>query len=169
MARPNPSTYAAYYETYINKVPQNNVNEALKMNTDAFIDFLESLTEEKSDYAYAPGKWTLKEVLLHLSDAEHIFSYRALRIARNDQTPLSGFEENEYVPFSNASYRTLASIIDELKAVRASTQILFSSFDAEGLARLGTASNHPVGVLAIGFIIAGHTYHHMQIIKERYL
>ncbi|SMO62239.1 DinB family protein [Solitalea koreensis] len=169
MARPNSSTYAPYYETYIKKVPEDNVNEALKKNTEVFLDFLENLPEAKSDYAYAPGKWTLKEVLLHLSDAERIFSYRALRIARNDQTPLAGFEEDEYVPYSNASYRTLASIIDELKVVRTSTQILFNSFNADALDRMGTASNHPVGVCALGFIIAGHTYHHMQIIKERYL
>ena len=133
------------------------------------MDFYTSLPEEKADHRYAEGKWSIKELLLHMIDAERIFGYRALRIARKDQTPLPGFDENSYTPASKASGRTLQSLKDEFAAVRKATDILLSTFDEEQLSQRGTASNHPVTANAIAFIIFGHLIHHKQILEERYL
>ena len=130
---------------------------------------MKSIANDKLEYRYDKGKWTIKEVIQHLMDAERIFAYRALRIARQDQTPLPGFEQNDYVQPSQANERSLDDLINEFKAIRASTVALFNSFTDKMLLAKGTASNSPVSVRAIGFIIMGHEIHHCQVIKERYL
>jgi uncharacterized damage-inducible protein DinB len=169
MPRPQPNDYAAYYNTYISKVEGENVKEIISKYSEPLLQFYNSLPEDKADYAYAEGKWTVKELLLHIIDAERIFGYRALRIARKDQTPLPGFDENAYTPVSKATQRNLQSLKDEFAAVRQATDILFDTFDEEQLSQTGTASNQPVTANAIGFIIFGHMIHHKQILEERYL
>jgi uncharacterized damage-inducible protein DinB len=169
MPRPQPNDYAAYYNTYISKVEGENVKEIIAKYSEPLLQFYNSLPEDKADYAYAEGKWTVKELLLHMIDAERIFSYRALRIARKDQTPLPGFDENAYTPVSKATERSLQSLKDEFAAVRKATNILFDTFDEEQLSQTGTASNQPVTANAIGFIVFGHMIHHKQILEERYL
>ncbi len=169
MARPRPGDYAAYYETYIGKVKGDTVKEIISTYSQPMLQFYTSLPEDKADHRYAEGKWTVKELLLHIIDAERIFGYRALRIARKDQTPLPGFDENTYTPASKASERSLQSLKEEFAAVRKSTDILLGTFDEEQLSQKGTASNQPVTANAIAFIIYGHMIHHKQVLEERYL
>ena len=169
MARPQPNDYAAYYESYVGKVKGDSVKEIISTYSQPMLDFYSSLPEEKAGYKYAEGKWCVKELLLHMIDAERVFSYRALRIARKDQTPLPGFDENSYTPASKASARSLQSLKDEFIAVRKATDILLSTFDEEQLSQRGTASEQPVTANAIAFIIFGHLIHHKQILEERYL
>lgn len=169
MARPQPNDYAAYYGTYIGKVQGDSVKDIISRYSEPMMQFYTSLPEEKADYAYAPGKWTIKELLLHIIDAERIFSYRALRIARKDTTPLPGFDENAYAPVSKAARRSLQSLKDEFAAVRKATDIMLGTFDEEQLDQTGTASNNPVTANAIAFIVFGHMLHHKQVIEERYL
>jgi uncharacterized damage-inducible protein DinB len=143
--------------------------EELHHGKQLFLSLLDETPKEKLEYAYAEGKWTLAEVLLHIIDAERVFQYRALRFARNDKTPLPGFDQDVYVPHSNASKRTIEDIKEEYMAVRQSTILLFNSFDDEALQRLGVSSGSPLSVRATGFIISGHQAHHLKIIRERYL
>lgn len=168
ITKPTPQEYAPYYGTYINKVQPDNLLEVLHLHTDSFTDFIKSIPEQKADYAYAAKKWTVKEVLLHIIDAERIFAYRALRFARNDKTELPGFDENDYVPFSNAGVRSLSSIVEEFTAVRYATITLFNSFDEAAFMRSGIASNNTMSVRALGFVLIGHAEHHRQILIERY-
>jgi uncharacterized damage-inducible protein DinB len=169
MSRPQSNDYAAYYSTYISKVEGDTIKEVIKKYSEPLLQFYTSLPEDKADHRYAEGKWTVKELLLHIIDAERIFSYRALRIARKDKTPLPGFDENAYTPASKASDRTLQSLEDEFAAVRKATDIMISTFDKEQLSERGTASDQPVTVNAIAFIMFGHMIHHKQILQERYL
>ena len=169
MPRPQPTDYAAYYETYVGKVKGDSALEIIRNYSKPMLEFYTSLPEDKADHAYAEGKWTVKELLLHIIDAERIFSYRALRIARKDTTPLPSFDENSYAIASKASQRSLASLKDEFKAVRDATDIMLGTFDEEQLSQPGTASNQPVTANAIAFIIFGHMIHHKQVLEERYL
>ena len=169
VTQPTSQEYAPYFGTYISKVQQNDLLEALRLHTDSFTTFIKNIPEHKADYAYAEGKWTVKEVLLHIIDAERIFAYRALRFARNDKTALPGFEENYYVPFSNAGVRSLSSILEEFIAVRNATTTLFNSFDEAAYMRSGVASNNTMSVRALGYIILGHAEHHKLVLEERYL
>jgi len=167
--RPAPTEYGPYYQGYVNKVKTDNLYEALLKGQKSTVDFFKNLPAEKWNYRYAPEKWTIKEVLLHLIDGERIFAYRALRIARNDTTPMPGFDENVFVANCQADKRTPDSLIEEYKAVRNATIHLFGSLNEETVNRKGTASNQPATPLALGFITAGHELHHIDIIKERYL
>lgn len=167
--RPEQGTYPAFLETYISKVKEDNILTALKANTQLLESFLKSIPQDKGDYAYAPGKWTIKQLIIHISDAERIFSYRALRFARGDaQQPLP-FEEDDYAKNSNADKRTLSSVIEELLAIRKATTLLFESFSEETLALTGTTSLGKVTVNSIGYAISGHAAHHIGVAKERYL
>lgn len=167
--RPQTSEYGLYYQAYINKVETDNLNEALRRGKTTTLDFFTNLPEDKWDYRYAPEKWTVKEMLLHIIDAERVFAYRALRIGRSDETPLPGFDENTYAANSRANSRSPKSLLAEYETVREATLSLYQSFDETALKRIGTASNNPASPRAIGFIIAGHEIHHMGVIKERYL
>ena len=124
---------------------------------------------DKFDYRYAEGKWTIKDIIQHIIDAERIFSYRALRFARNDKAELPGFEENEYVEEANGNQRSIMELLTELSSVRHATLLLFKSFNEEQVCRVGIASNNPMSVRAIGFVIIGHQNHHQKIFEERYL
>lgn len=161
--------YNPFYQTYINKAQNVDLKRGLRQSFESVIEFLNTIPEDKLEYRYADGKWTIKEVIQHIIDAERIFAYRALRIARQDQTPLPGFEENDYVPASFANNRSRAQLLADYSAVRQATLSLFDSFTNDMLLQVGIASNSPISVRALGFITIGHEQHHCQVIKERYL
>jgi uncharacterized damage-inducible protein DinB len=165
----NPDEFNAYYSTYINKTDGLSLSGDLKSSGEKTISFLKSIPLDKLEYRYSEGKWTIKEIIQHLMDAERIFAYRALRIARNDKTPLPGFEHDDYVLPSQANKRSIEDLIYEFKAIKLATVSLFDSFSDEMLLSLGMASNSPISVRAIGFIIMGHEIHHCEVIKNRYL
>ncbi len=161
--------YNTYYKTYIEALGEADLLPTLKKQLKNFPQFIDSIPGDKLTHAYAEGKWTIAEVLTHILDTERVFQYRALRFARNDQTPLPGFDQDAYVPHSAANKRSIKELIKEYKAVRKSTIVLFETFDAETLGRKGVASNSPMSVAALGFIMCGHQKHHRNIIRERYL
>jgi hypothetical protein len=161
--------YSVFYSTYINALADLSLMEGLEHGLNQMVSFILNIPFEKLEYRYAEGKWTIKDLLLHLIDAERIFAYRALRIGRGDKTPLAGFEENSYVIHGNANSRSMESLIKEFQLVRKSTLELFQNFSVEQLAYLGTSSDTIISVRAIGFIISGHQSHHLKIIQERYL
>ena len=165
----NENEFAPFYANYITKSLQHtNVVTGLQQLRDENITFFKTIPADKLEYQYEIGKWTPKDILLHLIDAERIFTYRALRISRNDRTPLSGFDENEYVPFANANNRTMESLVEEYVAVRNATITLFDNLTEEQMLRVGIASNSTVSVRAIGSIIIGHELHHKSVLQERY-
>jgi uncharacterized damage-inducible protein DinB len=163
------SEYSSFNATYINVLENVELLEELEICLHDFIKFVQNIPLDKFDYRYAEGKWTIKEIIQHIIDAERIFSYRALRISRNDQTPLPGFEENDYVDNTNAIGRSIQELLTEFSAVRHSNLLLFKSFSEEQLTRRGTASNHPVSVRVLGFLMIGHQKHHQKVFQERYL
>src|SRR6185503_4511277 len=167
--RPDLSRVPSFYHNYISQVPENDLVEAFPKQTPAFIQFIESIPPEKHDYRYAEGKWTIKEVLQHIIDAERIFGYRALRFARKDPTFLPGFDENNYANSAKADRREWKGLVEEFKAVRMSSEYMFRSFDKDQLDAAGTANNNSIYVLGIGFIVVGHSLHHLKVLKERYL
>lgn len=158
-----------FFDRYINLVPKSDVLDALKQaaSFDVLIDA--QTIEQLGDRRYAPGKWTVTDILQHIIDTERIMAYRALRIARNDKTPLPGFDEESFAEFTNATNRTVADLYEEYEQQRASTIRLFSSFTDEMLLRSGTASDKPISTLALGFVLVGHAQHHVNILRERYL
>ncbi len=157
-----------YFDTYINKVADIELAEAL---TQSLAD-LQNLNTAKllslGDQVYAPGKWTVRDIIQHLTDAERVFSYRALRFARNDKTTLPGFDENTYAENTGANTRPLEQVLEELKLVRKSTIALFDTFDDDALRRTGVMARSELPVLAIGFTIVGHQQHHFGVLQERY-
>jgi uncharacterized damage-inducible protein DinB len=167
--RPEKKTYPDYYEMYIPLVEENNVVDALQKNLEEIRDLVTGIPSAKGDHAYAGGKWTVKQVLNHMADTERIISYRALRFARKDpQQPLA-FEENDYAVAAELSSRSIRQLLEEIEAVRNATLSLFKSFSKEVLLQKGTTSFGQTTVLALGFLIAGHTKHHMNVLKSRYL
>lgn len=167
--RLNSSEFNPYYASYINNAADEDIVHGLIQNLNKCVVFYSNIKSDKHDYAYAEGKWTVKDVLLHIIDTERIFAYRALRIARNDATPMVGFEQDDYVANSNTADRSLDSLIAEYKSVRLASISLFESFNQDNLMSIGTASNSPISVRAIGYILTGHENHHNRILKERYL
>lgn len=165
----NNHEYNPYYKTYIDKANHEDIVKGLEDNFETVVRFYKDIPLEKHDYAYATGKWTVKDILLHIIDTERIFSYRALRIGRNDKTPIEGFEQDDYAAFVNTQNRSMQSLIEEYKSVRLATISLFKSYTSANLLLIGEASGSPISVRAIGYIITGHENHHNQIIKERYL
>ena len=168
MPKPLQTDYAPYFQCYIDEVPEQDLFTAFRSQLPVIKDFLSVISEEKSNYAYGEGKWTLKEVLQHIIDTERIFNYRALCFARKEKISLPGFEENEYAANSNANSRTWKELTDEFEAVRCSTELLFGSFSNEALSTSGLANNNPTTAASIGFIVLGHFYHHKKVIEERY-
>lgn len=168
--RPTPHEYAPFYARYIERVPEGSNLPALLEAQAAELDaLLGGLDETKALHRYAPGKWSIKEVVGHLADAERIMAYRLLRIARGDATPLAGFDEDAYVAVAAFDRRTLADIRAEFQTVRRTTLALIHSLDAEAFARRGTSNQNPVSAAAIAHILFGHTAHHMAVLRERYL
>lgn len=157
-----------YYINYINEIDDIELNDALSKYSVNFLYQYKDKLNELGNKVYADGKWTVRDILQHLIDSERIFQYRALRIARNDDTALPGFEENEYVPEAKGDTRSIDELLNEFESVRNSGIILFDSFDETMLQRKGICSEKEISVLAIGFSIAGHTLHHFNVIKEKY-
>ena len=169
VSKPNPDEYAAYYERYISKVDTDNPIKGLAESRKKMVKLISGLSKKQLNYRYAEDKWTIREILVHVMDGERVFGYRALRFARNDQTPLPGYEENEWAPESKAAKRKIKSIMREYRAVREATIEQFSNFDEEMMMRSGTANNNGMSVRALLYVILGHEIHHMGVIKEKYL
>ncbi len=169
MNRPEQNEYAAFYETYVSLVEETDIVSALEKNLYVLQNLLAEVSEEKGSYAYAEGKWSVREMLGHLIDGERVFSYRALRISRDDQTPLAGFEQNSYVANSNFSRAKLADLIEEFSLLRRSNILFFKNLFDEAWFRTGTASEATVSVRALAYIMVGHVRHHANILRERYL
>lgn len=167
--RPDPAEFAPYYAGYVARVPDGDIIETLRTQLEATVALGRSLAEEKGSHRYAPGKWSIREVLGHMADTERIMGYRALRVARGDATPLAGFDENLYVENARFDERTLASLADELALVRQMTIALLAPLNEQELARAGTANGAPVTARALAWIIAGHERHHLAILRDRYL
>jgi uncharacterized damage-inducible protein DinB len=167
--RPGADEHAPYYEKYIRLVPAGDVVATLSSQVEETLALLSTLTDEEADQAYAPGKWTLKELVGHVADTERIFAYRLLRAARGDATPLPGFDENTYVPAGAFTSRTLTSLLEELSAVRTSTVALLRHLPEEAWVRRGVANGTEFSVRAVAFIIAGHELHHADLVRTRYL
>ncbi len=167
--RPQQGDYALFYENYVSLVPSGDFLEILKDQRRDLVNLLSPLSEQQAEFRYAPGKWSIKEVLGHVTDAERIFSYRILRIARGDQTPLASFEQNGYITNGNFSARKLSDLLEEFSCVREATIHLVRSLDDAAWQRRGTASQKEVSVLALAFIIAGHERHHRLILEKNYL
>ncbi len=168
--KPQAGEYAPYAIIYIGLLPDDGlVLKYLQDNLHATKNLILSLPAEKPAYRYAAGKWTIKEILVHISDDERIYAYRALRFARNDKTELPGFEQDDYARYSGANARSLDDILEELTTVRNATISLFNSFDNEALTRAGVANGNIMSVRAAAYHLAGHELHHINIIKERYL
>ena len=158
-----------YFDRYINLAEDIDLINALAQAA-SFEQLLPVETlEALGDVRYAPGKWTIKDILQHVIDTERIMAYRALRFARNDQTELPGFDQDQFGEFTNATRRTVGDLYDEYARVRQSSITLFRNFDRDMLVRSGISSGRPVSVLALGFVVVGHPIHHVNIIKERYL
>lgn len=166
--RPEPDEIPAHYVGYIERVPESDPVSVCASQIEETTALLRGLSEKDALYRYAPGKWSIKEVVGHLADTERIMSYRALRIARGDVTPLPSFDENAYVPVGKFDSRSLSDLTGELRTVRAATLALFRTFDADAWLRRGIASGKPISVRALGFIIPGHERHHLQVLRTRY-
>ncbi|AZB27348.1 DinB family protein [Chryseobacterium bernardetii] len=161
--------FQKYIQRYLDKIPSGDWLAELKISEEKTIGIYSNLTEEQSKFAYAEGKWTLKELLLHLSDTERVFQYRILALARGDKNNLPGFDENEYAARSFANERSLESLLEEYKLVRKSSQILLETMNPIALQNIGTANGNEISAETIGKLIIGHNYHHLNIIEERYL
>ena len=167
--RPKLGEYNPYYDRYISLIPGNDIIGTLEKQLPKTVALLSGRSEEEGNFRYEPGKWSLKEVIGHLNDTERIMSYRALRIARGDKTPLPGFEQDDFVrdgPFAELS---LSSLVEEFKTIRAATLALLRTFRPQDWTRRGKASDHEITVRALVYIIAGHELHHRNIVEERYL
>jgi uncharacterized damage-inducible protein DinB len=166
--RPDRSEHAPYYGTYIAHVPDGDIVATLDRQFAPDLALLRAIPEARGEDRYAEGKWSIREVIGHLIDAERVFTYRAMRFARNDATPLPSFDEQAFVANAHFNARTIASLCDEWAAVRQATRQFFGSLLAEEWDRAGTASNARMSVRALAWVIAGHELHHLSILKERY-
>jgi hypothetical protein len=169
MPKPNEGSFPEYFSRYINKVAEEDLSPAFNAQQEMINRFFQDIPAEKHEYAYADGKWTLKEMIQHIIDAERIFCYRALCIARGEKQSLPGFEEDDYAANSHANGRSWDSLCEEMVTVRKSTIQLFESFNENDLERSGISNNKAVNPNALGFIAIGHVYHHVEVVKERYL
>lgn len=167
--QPAASEYIAYYGRYIALVPDGDILAQLERQAAETARLLAGLSAELADHRYAPGKWSIKEVVGHVTDAERIFAHRALRFARGDTISLPGFDENAYVPAGEFGDRSLADLSAELRAVRAATLAMFRGFPEVAMTRMGVASDAAVSVRALAWISAGHELHHVKLLRERYL
>jgi len=169
IARPQAGEFAPFYQSYIERVPEGNIVQILDDSRTELMKLMQYTPADRWEYRYAEGKWSLKELIVHMIDAERVFAYRALCIARNDKTPLPGFDHNAYVPESRADERMAASIIGEYNAVREASIQLYANLEDDLWTRVGNANGVPVSVRALAFITAGHEMHHLEAIKEHYL
>jgi hypothetical protein len=168
-SRPDATEYPPFFARYVAGVPEDDVVAALRDSGREVIDVLAAIPDTRGGFRYGPDKWTIREVVGHVIDAERIFGYRALRLARGDATPLPGFEENDYARAARSDARTLTDLVDELRVVRDGTVRLFQSFPAEAWMRRGVVNGREVSVRALAYITAGHARHHLAVLRERYL
>jgi hypothetical protein len=166
--RPRPDEYAPYYEPYVKRVPDGSIVETLARQGEETATMFAGLDAERGRFRYAPGKWTVLDVLGHVMDGERVFAYRALRGARGDATPLPGYDENRWAPLAGYSERTPADILAEYRAVRAATIAMLEGFDDASWGRTVTANEQGVSVRALAWIIAGHELHHRAVLAEKY-
>lgn len=169
MQRPQTNEFAPYYRTYISLIEGDNVLPVLDAQTAELRAIFSQMPEEKGTYAYAEGKWTLKEMLSHIIDGERIFAYRILRISRGDETPIEGFEQDDYIATSNAKNRSFADLLEEFDLQRRSNLLMVNNLSDENASRMGTASGVGISSRALTYIMAGHVTHHVGVLKERYL
>jgi uncharacterized damage-inducible protein DinB len=169
IGRPDQSEYAAYYHRYIELVPEGDIRMILRVQLGDTLAILRPLGEERAGLRYDEGKWSIRQVIGHIADSERIFLYRALRIARGDQTPLPGYNENVYADQGGFDARPLHNLLAELEATRASTAAFFQNLPDDAWTQMGTANDYPVSVRALAYIIAGHELHHREILQTRYL
>ena len=167
--RPATGDYAPYYDRYISRVPEGDVIGNLEQQIGETLRVLRSIDESRGGHRYAEGKWSIREVIGHMTDTERVFAYRAMRFARNDTTELPGYDENLFVANARFDARTIKDLTAELEKVRAATVAFFDSLDPEEWARAGVANNSRMSVRAVAWIIAGHERHHVTILNERYL
>jgi hypothetical protein len=168
LQRPAEGEYLPYYEKYISLVADGDLIDLLARTADTTIAYVRHQPTEFADHAYAEGKWTVKEVVGHVCDAERVFSYRLLRIGRGDETPIEGFDENVYVPRGKFAERTLESMLEEFAAVRQATISLIGGLPDEAWSRSGIANGNPISARALAYIIPGHELHHAAILRARY-
>lgn len=169
MDRPEKTEYNDYYETYMSLVDETEIVAALELQLKEMREIFREISEEKSDFAYAAGKWTIKQLVGHMIDTERIFGYRALRISRGDASPIEGFEQDAYVenaPFEDYKFSELA---DEFECARRVSISFFRHLGSDAWRLKGTASGSPVSVRALAYMMVGHVRHHTKILKERYL
>jgi hypothetical protein len=169
MTRPNTTEAAHYYFTYIDLIPSDDIVPAMESQMGEMLQFLSGISEEQSLHAYAPGKWTIREVLNHVNDGERVFSGRAFWFARGFTDALPSFDQDVAVQFAHANNTAWADLVDEFRILRLSTIFLLKSMPAEAWDRTGVASDNPVSVRALAYIIAGHVAHHMNVLREKYL
>ena len=166
---PDPTEYLPYYGKYVSLVPKRDILETLEKQNIETLGLIQGISETLSLKRYAPGKWSIKELVGHVIDTERIFAYRALRISRNDKTPIPGFDQEPYIQFGNYDACPLADLADEFACVRQSTLYLFKHMSDEAWLRTGIASDAEVSVRALVYIIAGHELHHAHILRTKYL
>jgi uncharacterized damage-inducible protein DinB len=166
-SRPDTSEYAAYYATYVSPIADEDVATLLTSQIDAF-DSLRTTSESDAMHRYASGKWSVKEVIGHITDTERVFAYRMMRIARGDSTPLASFDQDLYVRTANADRLPIAKLIDSFRATRAATLSLMNEIDDDAWSLTGVASGFPVSARALVFIVAGHATHHIALLRDRY-
>jgi hypothetical protein len=169
MNRPAETEYAAYYQGYVGQVNESDIMAVLRSEIDDLDVLLGRVPADKETYAYAEGKWTIREIVGHLIDGERVFGYRALCIARGEQQNLPGFEQDDYMRTAPYNHVDLEDLLSELRLVRLSNIAMFRTLDEEAWSRVGTANNNQVTVRALAFIMAGHLRHHMKVLQERYL
>lgn len=167
MARPDPTEFAPYYTKYVDLVPEENILSALKSQLDETIAILKGVPEREALVRHHPYTWSIKEVVGHLTDSERVFAYRALRFARNDPTPLPGFDENPYVEAAQFDQQPLGDLAASFEAVRRSSMSLFQSLTDAAWHRRGIANNNEVSVRGLAYIVVGHERHHMAIVRRR--
>lgn len=168
IARPQPTEHVPYFSRYIDLVPDGDLLELLDAQHRTTLKSLAPLSPEKAKHRYSDGKWSVTEVVGHLADTERIFTYRALRFARGDDTPLAGYDENAYTPAGRFDDRSLGDVLAEYTAVRGATVALLRGLPADAFERSGPANGHPISVRALAYIIAGHERHHLRVLEARY-
>lgn len=169
ISRPQPDEYADYYAGYINRVPEGDLFEILAQQIQPLRSLLSNLSDEQANFRYTPDAWSIKEVVGHVCDGERVFAYRAFNFSRNDQNTLPGFDQNDFVIEANFDSRPLTDLLDEFELLRRANVLTFKHISDEASRRRGTASNNPISVRALLYILAGHVLHHIEDLKKDYL